>query len=135
MVNQKQKEKFRVNRHHYFHIAIHIGLRESRIKLLKLSMLSLKEILTHSQFVGQKVLEKILYELKVQDRNRVISLTNFDGQLERDSQEIPYWNFYLQTSAVITARCFGKALSKELFHTQNVIDGDLKVEPISFSNP
>jgi len=35
MVTQKQKEKFRVNRHHYFRIAIHIGLRGSRIKLCK----------------------------------------------------------------------------------------------------
>jgi len=128
MENPNHKEKSRANRQRYFHLLIHLDLKRSRITLLTISIASLIDLLTNSNFVSQKGLERILYELKIQDRNRIIYLKDFDGQLERDSQGIPYWNVYLQTSSLITARCLAKALSKELFNTKNSIDPNLHLE-------
>jgi hypothetical protein len=47
---------------------------------------SLIDLLVTSKFVSQEMLEKTLYDLRIKDRGRLISIKNFDGQLERDSR-------------------------------------------------
>ena len=51
--------------------------------------------------------------------------------MERDARGIPYWNVYLQTTALITYRCFARAISKELFKTKNLIDPTIHISPLS----
>ena len=51
---------------------------------------SLVDLLLTSDFPSQKILETILCSLRITDRDRLISIKNFDGQLERDAQGIPY---------------------------------------------
>ena len=74
------------------------------------------DLLLTSNFASQKILETILYSLRITDRGRLISIKTLDGQLERDSQGIPYWNVYLQTTALIAYRCLARAISKEFFN-------------------
>ena len=98
---------------------------------------SLVGLLLTSHFPSQKILETILYSLKITDRGRQISIKNFDGQLERDARGIPYWNVYLQTTALITSRCLARSISKELFKTKNsknsnnLIDPTIHISPLS----
>ena len=92
---------------------------------------SLVELLLCSNFTSQELLESVLFNLIIFDRNRRISLKDFDGQLEFDSQGVPYWNVYLQTTALITSRCFAKAISKKLFKTHNFIDPSINITPLS----
>lgn len=113
MKNQKNKNTLKGNRHRYFHLIISLGLRGT------------------SNFIVQKVLEMILYYLKIKDRGRLISIKNFDGQLECDSRGVPYWNVYLQTTALITSRRIAKQISKELFKTQNSIDPSIHISPLN----
>ena len=94
-------------------------------------IISLIDLLLTSNFVSQKILETILYSLRITDRGRRISLKNFDGQLDRDSREIPYWNVYLQTTALITSRCLAGTISKKLFKTKNLIDPTIHISPLS----
>ena len=89
------------------------------------------DLLLSSNFTSQELLESVLFNLIIIDRSRRISLKDFDGQLEFDSQGIPYWNVYLQTTALITSRCIGKTISKKLFKTNKFIDPTIKIRPLS----
>jgi len=63
-------------------------------------------------------------------KNLGFSIKNFDGQLERDSRGIPYWNVYLQTTALTTSRWIARAISKELLKTKNSIDSNIHISPV-----
>ena len=105
-----QKKVFKTNRQRYFYMVITLGSIGSKIILWTMSTTSLVDLLLTSNFVSQKILETILYNLRITDRGRLISIKNFDGQLERD-WGIPYWNVYLQTTALTTSRCIARAIS------------------------
>ncbi|MEJ2241542.1 MAG: hypothetical protein P8Y18_05305 [Candidatus Bathyarchaeota archaeon] len=125
-----QKKVFKTNRQRYFYMVITLGSIGSKIILWTMSTTSLVDLLLTSNFVSQKILETILYNLRITDRGRLISIKNFDGQLERDSRGIPYWNVYLQTTALTTSRCIARAISKELLKTKNSIDSNIHISPV-----
>lgn len=127
MKNQKNKTTPIASRQRYFHMVIKLGSIGPKIMLSTMSNKSLVDLLLAYNFVSQKILERSLYDLRIIDRGRVIVLQNFDGQLERDSQGIPYWNVYLQTTALVTARCLAKAISKDLFKTKQSVDSTIKI--------
>ena len=131
MKDQKNKKTFKTNRQRYFHIVINLDLIRPKIILWTIYTTSLVDLLFTSNFVSQKILETILYNLKITDWGRLISIKNFDEQLEHDSRRIPYWNVYLQTTALITSRCLVRAISKELFKTKNSIDSTIHISPLS----
>ena len=131
MEDSKKEKTVKPNRHRYFHMIISLGSIVPKINLWTLLIASLVDLLLTSDFPSQKILETILYRLKITDRGRLISIKNFDGQLERDARGIPYWNVYLQTTALITSRCFARAISKELFKTKNLIDPTIHISPLS----
>ena len=131
MEDSKKEKTVKPNRQRYFHMIISLGSIVPKINLWTLLIASLVDLLLTSDFPSQKILETILYRLKITDRGRLISIKNFDGQLERDARGIPYWNVYLQTTALITSRCFARAISKELFKTKNLIDPTIHISPLS----
>ena len=131
MEDSKKEKTVKPNRQRYFHMIISLGLIGPKINLRTLVIASLVDFLLTSDFPSQKILETILYRLKITDRGRLISIKNFDGQLERDARGIPYWNVYLQTTALITSRCLARAISKELFKTKNLIDPTIHISPLS----
>jgi len=89
----------------YFQMFLYLGLSGSKLNLWTKNITSLIDLLVTFEFVPQLILEKTLYNLIVEDRGKLISLNDFDGQLERDLRGMPYWNVYLQTSALTTSRC------------------------------
>ena len=76
-----QKKVLKTNRRRYFHMVISLGSIGSRIILWKMCTTSLVDLLLTSNFVPQKILETIFYNLRIVDRGRRISIKNFDGQL------------------------------------------------------
>lgn len=129
--SEKDKEKvIKANRYRYFHVIIELGLLGPRLSLATESAERLATILIISGFVSQKMLETTLYNLKILDRSRKIFIENFDGQLQKGQQGVPYWNVYLQTTALITSRRLAKALSQKLFRTKNIVDPTIDVRPI-----
>lgn len=94
MKDSKNEKTVKPNRQHYFHMIINLGLIGPKINLSTMPITSLVDLLLTSNFASQKILETILYSLKITDRGRLISMKNFNGQLERDSRGIPYWNVY-----------------------------------------
>ena len=125
-----QKKVFKMNRQRYFHMVITLGSIGSKTILWTMPTTSLVDLLLTSNFVSQKILEMILYDLRITDRGRLIFIKNFDGQLERDSRGIPYWNVYLQTTALTTSRFIARAISKELLKTKNLIDSNIHISPV-----
>ena len=103
MEDSKKEKTVKPNRQRYFHMIISLGSIVPKINLWKMLITSLVDLLLTSNLPSQKNLETILYSLRITDRGRLISIKNFDGQLERDAQGIPYWNVYLQTTALITS--------------------------------
>ena len=91
MEDSKKEKIVKPNRQRYFHLIMRLV-----------------------RFVPQKLLELTLYDLVITNRDRQISIKNFDGQLERDSEGIPYWNIYLQTTALTTSRSVLTAISEAL---------------------
>lgn len=131
MENKKNKARPITNRHRYFQMVINGGSLGPNIILSTLSITSLVDLLLACNFVSQKIIQTSLYNLEIIDRGRAIFLQNFDGQLERDSQGIPYWNVYLQTTALVTARCLTKAISKSLFKNEESIDPRINIRPLN----
>jgi hypothetical protein len=131
MKNSNNEKIVKPNRQRYFHMIISLGSIVPKINLWTMLITSLVDLLLTSDFPSQKILEMILYSLKITDRGRLIYIKNFDGQLERDSQGIPYWNVYLQTTALITARCLTRAISKELFKTKDLINPTIHISFLS----
>lgn len=130
MKDSKNRKIVKPNRHHYFHMIINLGLIGPKIDLSPIQIASLVDLLITYNFVSQKILETILYNLKITDRDRLISLKNFDGQLQRYSLGIPYWNVYLQTTALITSRCLARTISEELFKTNNLTEPTIHISPL-----
>ena len=130
MEDSKKEKTVKRNRQRYFHMIICLSSIVPKINLWTLLIASLVDLLLASDFPSQKILETVLYRLKITDRGRRISIKNFDGQLERDARGIPYWNVYLQTTAVITSRCLARAISKELFKTTHLIDPTIRISPL-----
>lgn len=122
MKDLKKEETIKPKRHHYFNMIIKLGSIGPKINLSTLPITSLVDLLRTSHFVSQKMLEMILHSLEFMDRGRRISLENFDGQLERNSRGIPYWNIYLQTTALITGRCLRREITKALSKKDNSSD-------------
>ena len=131
MKDSKNEKTVKSNRQRYFHMIINLGSIVPKINLSTMHITSLVDLLLTSNFASQKILETILYSLRITDRGRLISIKNFDGQLERDSRGIPYWNVYLQTTALITSRCLARAISKELFKTKNLVDPTIHISHLS----
>ena len=131
MEDSKKEKTVKQNRHRYFIMIICLGSILPKINLQIMPITSLVDLLLTSYFPSQKNVETSLYSLKITDRGRQISIKNFDGQLERDPRGIPYWNVYLQTTALITSRCFARAISKELFKTKNLNDPTINISPLS----
>ena len=129
--SKNEKMKKQSNRQRYFYMTIYLGSIVPEINLRTILITSLVDLLLTSDFPSQKILETILYSLRITDRGRLISIKNFDGQLERDSRGIPYWNVYLQTTALITSRCLARAISKELFKTTNSVDPTIHISYFS----
>ena len=127
----KKQKTVKQNRQRYFNMIICLGSILPKINLQTMLITSLVDLLLNSHFPSQKNLETSLYSLKITDRGRQISIKNFDGQLELDARGIPYWNVYLQTTALITSRCLARAISKELFKTKNLIDPTIHISPLS----
>ena len=109
-----------MGRQKYFKMVIKLCLSDSKLNLQLIRVQSLIDLLVISKFVSQSILEKTLYSLKIKDRNRLISLDNFDGQLECDLQGIPYWNVYLQTSALTTSRSIAKSIYVHKRHKYSI---------------
>jgi hypothetical protein len=97
-----------MSRQRYFQMLLTLGVLGPKLNLWTMYTTSLLDLLVTFKFVSQEMLEKTLYNLRIKDQNRLIFLKNFDGQLERDSRGIPYWNVYLETSALTTSRCIAK---------------------------
>ena len=131
MEDSKKEKTVKPNRQRYFHMIISLGSIVPKINLWKMLITSLVDLLLTSNFPSQKILETILYTLRIRDRGRLISIKNFDGQLELDAQGIPYWNVYLQTTALITSRCLARSISRKLFKTKNLIDPTIHISPLS----
>ena len=131
MEDSKKEKTVKPNRQRYFHIIISLGSIVPKRNLWKMLITSLVDLLLTSNFPSQKILETILYRLRITDRGRLISIKNFDGQLERDAQGIPYWNVYLQTTALITSRCLARSISRKLCKTKNLIDPTIHISPLS----
>ena len=66
-------------------MTIYLGSIVAEINLRTILITSLVDLLLTSDFPSQKILETILYSLRITDQGRLISIKNFDGQLERDS--------------------------------------------------
>ena len=131
MEDSKKEKTVKPNRQRYFIMIICLGSIGTKINLRTMLITSLVDLLLTFHFPSQKNLETSLYNLKIKDRGRQISIKNFDGQLERDARGIPYWNVYFETTALITSRCFARAISKELFKTKNSIDPTIHISPLS----
>lgn len=131
MEDSKKEKTVKPNRQRYFNMIISLGSIVPKRNLWKMCITSLVDLLLTSNFPSQKILETILYSLRITDRGRLISIKNFDGQLERDAQGIPYWNVYLQTTALITSRCLTRSISRKLFKTKNLIDPTIHISPLS----
>ena len=131
MEDSKKEKTVKPNRQRYFHMIICLGSIVPKRNLWKMLITSLVDLLITSNFPSQKILETTLYSLRITDRGRLISIKNFDGQLERDAQGIPYWNVYLQTTALITSRCLARSISIKLFKTKNLIDPTIHISPLS----
>ena len=128
MKNSNNEKIAKPSRQRYFHIIIYL---RPKINLSKMNITSLVDFLLASDFPSQKILEAILYSLIITDRGRQIYTKNFVGQLERDSHGMPYWNVYLQTTVLITARRIARAISKELFKTEDLINTTISISPLS----
>ncbi len=126
----KNEKTVKMGRQRYFQMSINIGLSGPKLHLWTKNINKLIDLLVISEFVSQEILEKTLYHLIIVDRGRVIYLEDFDGQLESDSQGMPYWNIYLKTNALTTSRCIAKSISKELFKTKNTIDSTIQIHPL-----
>ena len=131
MKDSKNEKIVKSNRQRYFNIIINLSSIRPTINLWKMPITSLIDLLLTSHFASQNILETILYRLKITDRGRLIYIKDFNGQLERDAQGVPYWNIYLQTTALITSRCLTRAISKELFKINNLIDPTIHISPLS----
>ena len=131
MEDSKKEKTVKPNRQRYFHMIISLGSIVPKINLWKMPITNLVDLLITSNFPSQKILETILYSLRITDRGRLIFIRNFDGQLERDAQGIPHWNVYLQTTALITSRCLARSISRKLFKTKNLIDPTIHISPLS----
>ena len=127
----KDEKKVKIGRQRYFQMFLNLGLRGPKLNLWTEHITSLIDLLVTSGFVSQSILEKTLYHLIIENRGRAIYFEDFDGQLERDPRGMPYWNVYLQTSALTTSRCIAKSISKELFKTKNTIDPTIQIRPLS----
>ena len=131
MEDLKKEKTVKQNRQRYFNLIISLPLILRKINLSKMLITSLVDLLLTSNFPSQKILETLLYSLRITDRGRLISIKNFDGQLERNTQGLPYWNVYLQTTALITSRCLARSISRKLFKTKNLIDPTIHISPLS----
>jgi hypothetical protein len=127
----KDEKERKISRQRYFQLFLNLGLGGPKLNLWTERITSLIDLLVTSGFVSQSILESTLYNLIIKDRGRSIYFEDFNGQLERDQQGMPYWNVYLQTSAVTTSRCIAKSISNELFNTKNTIDPTIQVRPLS----
>ena len=99
MKDSKNEKTVKSNRQRYFHMIINLGSIVPKINLSTMHITSLVDLLLTSNFASQKILETILYSLRITDRGRLISIKNFDGQLERDSRGV----------GILFNYCFGKA--------------------------
>lgn len=81
--------------------------------------------------IEQALLEDTLFNLKINDKKREISLEDFKGQLEQDSIGMPYWHIIAKTSWVITKRLLAKTLSQDLFEKKNGIHPKIKVTALA----
>ena len=79
MEDSKKEKTVKPNRQRYFHMIISLGSIVPKINLWTLLIASLVDLLLTSDFPSQKILETILYRLKITDRGRLISIKNFDG--------------------------------------------------------
>ena len=131
MEDLKKEKTVKQNRQRYFNLIISLPLILRKINLSKMLITSLVDLLITSNFPSQKILETLLYSLRITDRGRLISIKNFDGQLERNTQGLPYWNVYLQTTALITSRCLARSISTELFKTKNSIHPTIHISPLT----
>nr|WPV76534.1 hypothetical protein [Naviculales sp.] len=131
MKDQKNEKTVKISRQRYFQMLLTLGSLGPKLILWTEHTTSLIDLLVTSKFVSQEMLEKTLYNLRIKDRGRLISIKNFDGQLDRDSRGMPYWHVYLQTSTLTTSRCIAKSISKELFKTKNSIDPTINISPLS----
>ncbi len=131
MKDQKNEKTVKRSRQRYFQMLLTLGSLGPKLNLWTEYTTSLIDLLVTSKFVSQEMLEKTLYNLRIKDQGRLIFIKNFNGQLERDSRGMPYWNVYLETSTLTTSRCIAKSISKELFKTKNSIDPTINISPLS----
>ena len=126
-----EKERTKSGRCKYFQMLINVGLINLGIKTnLCSSNSSLIDIFKTTNFICQPVLERIMYELKIQDRGKFIELENFSAQLEHDKNSaIPYWNIVFETKYLTTAACISRAMSKKIFDT-NIAHPTIKIHSI-----
>ena len=125
------KKIIKISRHRYFQMFIRLSLTAHKLNLRSTPPNKLIDLLIICQFVSQALLEKILYDLRINDRGRTIKLQDFNGQLERDQAGIPYWNVYLQTNNLITGKCIQKQIEKKLTYHQSVISHTVEIHPLS----
>jgi hypothetical protein len=85
MKAQENKKTLKTSRQRYFQMLLTLGSLGSKLNLWTEDTTSLIDLLVTFKFVSQEILEKTLYNLRIKDRGRLISIKNFDGQLERDS--------------------------------------------------
>lgn len=85
MKAQENKKTLKTSRQRYFQMLFTLGSLGSKLNLWTEDTTSLIDLLVTFKFVSQEILEKTLYNLRIKDRGRLISIKNFDGQLERDS--------------------------------------------------
>lgn len=91
MENKTESQPTKAGRYRYFQMLIHLGLTGPKINL-RIDSLPLIQVLKANQFVSQLVLEITLDQLTIEDHGRLIYLSNFSGQLQRDDPSgVPYF--------------------------------------------
>jgi len=123
-----KKKSLKPGRYKYFQLCIYSGIPAARLKVLNTQ--NIFKILTLVKFVCQEILEKLLCELELEHRGRLIKIKKFAGQLERDSiSGSVCWHILLQTTSLITAPCLGRVVSQKLFQTKTrVVDPRIEIK-------
>jgi hypothetical protein len=132
--NEQQHTKG--SRQRYFHILIETGLEGPSMDFNNFSDTVKIQLLKGAKFVSQLELEKALYKIIIEDRDRLISVRNFLGQLQQDPKTgTPIWDIVLETKAVTTAPCVARSLTKRIMTNHfeqfpNKIAPTITVRPI-----
>jgi hypothetical protein len=76
MKDQENKKTLKTSRQRYFQMLLTLGSLGPKLNLWTEHTTSLIDLLVTSKFVSQELLEKTLYNLRIEDRDRLIYIKN-----------------------------------------------------------